>query len=195
MKPRMAGVKLTLILSYKGIEIFVTMVMAIGVLISTPLPEPTYSQAVEPVNMASDKVESQSLDSSLELIASIIQTNTAGTTQEAKPVRRTVVGSPRLVAQPGESQEVIDAIINTFPEEPVMVEVARCESQLDPTADRRGIDGGLFQINQIHLPTLAEMGLDRYNLQDNLTYSRILYDQSGLQPWSMSEYCWEKWLG
>lgn len=116
-------------------------------------------------------------------------TNTAGTTKVSAVVRQ-----PRLVAQQGESQEVIDAIISHFPEEPVMVEVARCESKLNPSADRKGIDGGLFQINQVHLPALAELELNRYDLEDNLAYSRILYNEQGLGPWYMSRYCWGKYV-
>lgn len=89
---------------------------------------------------------------------------------------------------------VIEQILKVFPDAPIMVEVAKCESNLNPAADRKGIDGGLLQINQIHLPTLSELGLDRYDLHDNLTYARILYDQSGLGPWYMSKHCWGKYL-
>ncbi len=89
-----------------------------------------------------------------------------------------------------DKQEVVQAILSVFPDAPVMVKVAECESNLNPKADRKGIDGGLFQINQIHLPKLNELGLDRYDLQDNLTYARLLFDQAGLQPWYMSEHCW-----
>jgi len=81
-------------------------------------------------------------------------------------------------------------ILKVFPDAPIMVEVARCESNLDPKADRKGIDGGLFQINQIHSRELEKFGLDRYDLHDNLAYARMLYDQSGLGPWYMSKHCW-----
>lgn len=181
-----AGVKLTLILSNNLVERLVTMVMAFGILLNVPLPEPTYSQAIGPVNMVTEE--------SLDIHAEIMATNTAGTTNSVKHSKSTVVGTPRLVAQPGESQEVIDAIVNTFPEAPIMVEIARCESGLNPSADRKGIDGGLFQINQVHLPALEQHGLDRYDLQDNLTYSRMLYDSQALSPWYMSEHCWERYL-
>lgn len=81
-------------------------------------------------------------------------------------------------------------ILKVFPDAPIMVEVARCESNLNPKADRNGIDGGLFQINQIHSKELEKFGLDRYDLHDNLAYARMLYDQSGLGPWYMSKHCW-----
>lgn len=85
---------------------------------------------------------------------------------------------------------VKEEILKVFPDAPIMVDVARCESNLNPKADRDGIDGGLFQINQIHQRELDKLGLDRYDLQDNLTYARILYDKSGLAPWYMSKSCW-----
>ena len=93
---------------------------------------------------------------------------------------------------PTGTYEIERAIRETFPEEPIMVTIAKCESSLDPSADREnlGVDVGLFQINQIHLPRLIELGLDRWNLQDNLTFARMLYDESGIQPWYMSEHCW-----
>ena len=89
-----------------------------------------------------------------------------------------------------------EEILRVFPDAPIMVEVARCESGLDPLADRenRNVDVGLFQINQVHLPRLAELGLDRRNTIDNLTYARMLYDYSGLKPWNMSRDCWSKYL-
>jgi hypothetical protein len=95
-----------------------------------------------------------------------------------------------------DEEYVVDKILETFPEAPIMVEVARCESGLDPHADRithdgrTGIDVGLFQINQIHLKKLNELGLDRYDLYDNLTYAKMLYDARGLGDWYMSRHCW-----
>lgn len=94
------------------------------------------------------------------------------------------------------SLSIEEEILRVFPDAPIMVEVARCESNLDPLADRenRNVDVGLFQINQVHLPTLAELGLDRRNTIDNLTYARMLYDWNGLNDWYMSRDCWSKYL-
>ena len=174
-----------LILSYTLIERLITTVVACSVYLAV-VATPTYS-VHEPVNTATTTADSVATTTETEAVSRTL-TNTAGTTEKVA-----VVGQPRLLAQEGESQEVINAVLNMFPEEPVMVEVARCESRLNPKADRQGIDGGLFQINQVHLTTLNELGLDRYDLQDNLTYSRILYNQGGLTPWNMSRYCWGKY--
>ena len=91
---------------------------------------------------------------------------------------------------------VKDQILKVFPDAPIMIYVAMCESGLDPLADRGNlnVDVGLFQINQVHLPRLRELGLDRRDLQDNLFFARMLYDSSGLSPWYMSEHCWSKYL-
>jgi hypothetical protein len=87
---------------------------------------------------------------------------------------------------------VVEKILEAFPEAPEMVEVARCESDLNPLADRANlnVDVGLFQLNQVHLAELNRLGLDRRNIDDNITYARLLYDQAGTQPWYMSQYCW-----
>lgn len=103
--------------------------------------------------------------------------------------------SVRTYALKGERQEVVDAILAAFPEAPIMLEVARCESNLKPNADRSNlsVDVGLFQINQVHLPSLEKLGLDRRDMHDNIAYSRILFDRNGLGDWYMSEHCWAKY--
>lgn len=115
---------------------------------------------------------------------------TASTTQivvEDTPVRTTSVLP---------TGDVVDKIITAFPDAPIMVWVAKCESELNPTADRANlnVDVGLFQINQVHLSRLNSLGMDRRNVDDNIAYARMLYNESGLGPWYMSKHCWEKYL-
>lgn len=135
--------------------------------------EPTYNLEVEP----------------------IIPTSIRTITSPEDVAYHTVTGhTPQLEDIPTQ-QEVIDKIIKAFPDALIMVEIARCESTLDPTADRAGlgVDVGLFQINQVHLAELNLLGLDRRNIDDNITFARLLYDRAGTQPWYMSEYCWGKY--
>ena len=115
-----------------------------------------------------------------------------------------LIESTRLLVAQLEVEPVVDttdyiiqAIHETFPEAPIMVQVARCESALNPLADRenRNVDVGLFQINQVHGARLNELGLDRRNLYDNLEFSRMLFNESGLDPWYMSQHCWGPYLG
>jgi len=93
-------------------------------------------------------------------------------------------------------EHIAEEILEVFPEAPIMLAVAKCESGFKPLADRdnRNVDVGLFQINQVHLDRLNELGLDRRDLQDNLTYARMLYDERGLGHWYMSEHCWSNYL-
>lgn len=93
-----------------------------------------------------------------------------------------------------EKLSVEEEILRVFPDAPIMVEVARCESQLDPLADRGNlnVDVGLFQINQVHVPRLIELGYERRNIHDNIAYARMLYDANGLNDWYMSRDCWSK---
>lgn len=95
-----------------------------------------------------------------------------------------------------EELEVVVEILKVFPDAPIMIQVADCESELKPEADRAqlGVDVGVFQINQVHLPEMAMLGLDRRVLRDNIAFARILYDRAGTQPWYMSEYCWGRHL-
>lgn len=100
--------------------------------------------------------------------------------------------APTVRTELNSKEYVVEEILKVFPDAPIMVEVARCESGLDPLADRKNlnVDVGLFQINQVHITRLGELGLDRRDLHDNLTYARMLYDANGLNDWLMSKHCW-----
>lgn len=85
-------------------------------------------------------------------------------------------------------------IRKVFPEQPdLMVKVARCESGLIPDAhNARTVDSGIYQLNDYyHGDTLEALGLDPFDVRDNLTYARMLYIESGLAPWSASRKCWQ----
>lgn len=92
-------------------------------------------------------------------------------------------------------QDVITEINRVFPDAPIMVEVARCESGFIPHAynpTNNSHDGGIFQVSEkYHGARLRELGLDRFDVIDNIAYARILYDESGFQPWNASRGCWQ----
>jgi hypothetical protein len=69
------------------------------------------------------------------------------------------------------------------------IKVFRCESHLMQEKDGVTVTGPTQDkgIAQIHVPThgkeLARLGLDVNDIEDNLKFARILYDQYGWKPW------------
>lgn len=93
-----------------------------------------------------------------------------------------------------------EAIVRSyFQDIPVMIEVARCESQFRQNLSDGSVlqgyvdpaDTGVMQINKrYHLDTAIAMELDLDDLYDNMAYARNLYERQGTQPWSASMPCW-----
>ena len=102
-----------------------------------------------------------------------------------KPIEEPVDYLPEGVICTDDCPLIEAKIRETFPEEPELaIAVARCESRLNPQAyNPHSDDGGLYQINQVHLPELEKLGLDRFDLEDNLTFARMLYERNGWQDW------------
>ena len=189
MKPEsmMAGVKLRLIIYIKHFPLEIVVTTALALLFFTvsagvsESQEPTYSPEVDWY------LDTATTTQPAEETAT---TSTEKTQEEPQAVEK-----PEVYVPPNR-EDIVEEILKVFPEAPIMVAVAKCESNFDPLADResRNVDVGLFQINQVHLSRLRELGLDRRNLQDNLTYARMLYEEQGLGPWYMSEHCWSQYL-
>lgn len=97
-------------------------------------------------------------------------------------------------------ESIIEKVRQAFLDAPIMLEVARCESQYKITAHNTTLnkdgttDGGIFQLNSVHDEELAALGLDKFDPEDNIKFARILYDRSGLQPWKSSRDCWGKYI-
>jgi hypothetical protein len=86
-----------------------------------------------------------------------------------------------------------------FKDEPILVDVARCESnfaQFDKNGDIvRGIvnhdDVGVMQINEkIHGAMAVKLGFDLHTVEGNIGYAKHLYEEQGAQPWTFSSKCW-----
>lgn len=91
------------------------------------------------------------------------------------------------------------AVREYFKDEPIMIEIARCESTFrqfnaDGTVKRgkvNNMDVGVMQINEYyHLETSKKKGYDIYTLEGNMAYARDLYEREGAQPWKSSSPCW-----
>lgn len=88
-----------------------------------------------------------------------------------------------------------------FKDDPILVEIARCEStfrHLDQNGEiirgkvNKG-DLGLMQINEYyHAEKAEELGLDLKSLEGNMAYAKYLYDREGSKPWNSSSKCWKK---
>jgi len=95
-------------------------------------------------------------------------------------------------------ERIIEKVRQAFLDAPIMLEVAKCESQYKITAHNTTLntdgttDGGIFQLNSIHDEELTLLGLNKFDPEDNIKFARILYDRSGLRPWNSSKDCWGK---
>jgi hypothetical protein len=93
-----------------------------------------------------------------------------------------------------------DAVRSYFSDIPVLVQIARCESQFRHTLPDGSVlkgnvdsaDTGVMQINtRYHGENANTLGLDLTDMYDNMAYARDLYGRQGTQPWSASAQCWD----
>lgn len=88
-----------------------------------------------------------------------------------------------------------------FKNDPILVEIARCESSFRHLTEDGNVlrgkvnkgDVGLMQINEYyHADTAEKLGLDLETLEGNMAYAKYLYNREGGQPWKASSNCWDK---
>ncbi len=106
------------------------------------------------------------------------------------------------VMQPMPAAQTVEQYVRSyFADEPIMAEIAQCEShfkQFDTDGSiHRGVvndqDLGVMQVNEhYHGTTAKKLGLDLYTIQGNVAYAQYLYDTQGVAPWSSSGPCWKK---
>lgn len=101
-------------------------------------------------------------------------------------------------------ERIKEEIRNTFPERPnTFVRIAGCESSGDPEhidSSKRAFnptngsnDTGIFQLSQLyHGKRMKELHLDPWDVEDNIKFARMLYEENGLDPWTASKPCWSK---
>lgn len=109
---------------------------------------------------------------------------------------------PAVIQTPGAGGAVsVEAAIRAaFPDAPIMLRIARCESQYrqfdaDGSVHRGKVnrhDTGLFQINETyHVAEARKLGMDIYTLSGNIRFARVLYDRNGTRDWNWSKGCWQ----
>ena len=106
------------------------------------------------------------------------------------------------VASSTDSIKDVPAFIkNYYSDDPILVDIARCESafrQYDKDGNiLRGrvnnSDIGVMQINETyHLEKAKSLGFDITTTVGNAAYAKYLYDNEGAAPWSASQKCWAK---
>ena len=124
-------------------------------------------------------------------------TSTPKTSQ--KVVKKTVAKSLVLSEVQIANKAVL---VQEFKEIPIMVEIARCESQfrqMDGDKPLKGVvnnlDTGLFQINKKHWLDIAnKLGYDIDTLQGNINMAEYIYEQQGVGAWDASNGCWGKYV-
>ena len=88
-----------------------------------------------------------------------------------------------------------------FRDTPILVEVARCESNFRHLETNGQIlrgevvseDVGIMQINEFyHTDDAKTLGIDLHTLDGNLAYAKWLYGKEGIVPWYSSSKCWKK---
>jgi len=88
-----------------------------------------------------------------------------------------------------------------FKDDPILVDIARCESQFRQVDAKGNIlrgtinkgDLGVMQINEYyHADKAAELGFDLKTVDGNLAYAKYLYNKEGVQPWISSSKCWDQ---
>jgi len=89
----------------------------------------------------------------------------------------------------------------TYADTPILVEIARCESEFRQF-DKNGklllgrvdnADIGVMQINErYHGVTAKTLGIDIRTVEGNVAFAKYLHGKYGVQPWSASAPCWSK---
>lgn len=97
------------------------------------------------------------------------------------------------------SQSVEEFVREYYADTPVLIEVARCESQFRQYDEKGAVlrgevtpeDIGIMQINDhFQGETAKSMGYDIRTIEGNLAYAKVLYDKQGVAPWRASKKCW-----
>lgn len=96
-------------------------------------------------------------------------------------------------------QTLEDHIKEYFKDDPILAEIAKCESTYRQFKQNGHVirgrvnsyDVGVMQINEnYHADQAEKLGFDIYTLDGNMAYAKWLYDKEGVKPWMSSSKCW-----
>ncbi len=126
------------------------------------------------------------------------QAQTANTDQQVLESIDAQTATSSSAFDPHNPDHVEGRVRAYFADVPIMVEIARCESDFhmydefgNPLYGGTGGMVGVFQeAAAIHNDAAKELGLNINTLDGNLAYARYLYEKQGLAPWYASAKCW-----
>ena len=114
---------------------------------------------------------------------------------------KNIVDGTALLASVGNSRTAEGSVREYFSDTPILVEIARCESQFKHVGKNGKIirgeidsaDLGVMQINKyFHGDEAEKLGLDITTLNGNMAYAKQLYEKEGTVPWQSSSECWNR---
>lgn len=132
------------------------------------------------------------------VVCSIPLSSHAQTAATTTSESQTTTINSSISFDPSDSTQVEAKVRAAFADIPVMIKIAKCESdftQFDSTGHPLygGTGGmvGVFQVAAaIHTDAAKELGFDINSLDGNLAYARTLYENEGTVPWLASAHCW-----
>lgn len=148
------------------------------------------------------------LTTSLFMLASAFSpaTATAAVDENVKAVEDSGQATPVEQALPEDhpltSISVEAYVRDYFKDEPLLAEIAKCESTFRQFDSNGNVikgrvnddDIGVMQINTFyHLEDAEKQGFDIYTIDGNLGYAKWLYGKYGDAPWVHSSKCWKKY--
>jgi len=98
------------------------------------------------------------------------------------------------------SQSVEQYVREYFSDTPILIEIARCESQFRQYDSNGKVlrgeavndDIGIMQVNDYyHKARAAALDMDIRTIDGNLAYALYLFEEEGTAPWSASKKCWK----
>lgn len=111
-------------------------------------------------------------------------------------------GTTTMEVSPLKEPAEIEAYLRReFADDPILVEIAWCESRFkqfnsDGTVVRGRVnskDVGLMQINErFHAEDAVTKGYDIYTVEGNIAFGKYLRDKFGTDPWKSSRKCWSQ---
>ncbi|MEI8249471.1 MAG: hypothetical protein WCG07_03180 [Candidatus Taylorbacteria bacterium] len=125
---------------------------------------------------------------------------TVSTTSQSQATSTTYVSTSSSFTN---SKNIESYVRKEFTNEPILVEVARCESTFRQYDSKGNIirgkvnsaDVGVMQINEkYHADEAAKLGYDIYTTEGNVAFAKYLYGKYGAQPWTSSSPCWSQEL-